>query len=66
MAKEQSNFDTSTLSCTGVIAGWSARHHWWVVGASALAIFLAVFVLFTVETKTRGDGDGPGDRVPQR
>ena len=51
----------STLSFTGRIAGWSARHRWWVVGGSALGIFLAVVVLFTVETKTRNDGDGPGE-----
>ena len=61
MAKELSNFDSSTLSFTGRIAGWSARHRWWVVGGSALVVFLAVFVLFTVETKTRDDGDGPGE-----
>ena len=61
MAIEQSNIDSSTLSFTGRIAGWSARHRWWVVGGSALAVFLAVFVLFTVETKTRDDGDGPGE-----
>ena len=39
---ERSTLDTSTLSFTGRIAAWSARHRWWVVAASVMMLVLAV------------------------
>ena len=39
------------LSFTGRIARWSARHKWWVLAASVLALVMAMFVSGTVETK---------------
>ena len=41
---ERSTLDTSTLSFTGRIAAWSARHRWWVVAASVMMLVLAVLV----------------------
>ncbi len=53
--------NTSGLSFTGRIAGWSAAHRWWVVSASVLVMVLAVFVLNTVEVRLfEGDG-GEGE-----
>ena len=49
------------LFFTGRIAGWSARHRWWVLGATVVVIALAIFVLATVETKERPDDDGVGE-----
>ena len=52
--------ESSTLSFTGRIAGWSARHRWWVVAASVLVIVLAMFASNTIETKELeylGDGE---------
>ena len=49
------------LSFTGRIARWSARHRWWVIGASALVIALAIFLLGAVETKERPDEEGAGE-----
>ncbi len=40
------------ISFTGRIANWSARHRWWVIGASLMVVVLAFFVLNAVETKT--------------
>ncbi|PKB82490.1 MAG: hypothetical protein BZY88_04320 [SAR202 cluster bacterium Io17-Chloro-G9] len=48
------------MSFTGRIAGWSARHRWWVIAASILVIFLAIFTANTVETKLL-DYDGEGE-----
>ena len=48
------------LSFTGRIANWSARHRWWVVGASVVFIILAMFILNTVETKEL-DYNGEGE-----
>ena len=50
------------LSFTGRIANWSALHRWWVVGASAMFIVLAMFILNTVETKIL-DYVGEGEAV---
>ena len=52
---------TAGLSFTGRIAGWSARHRWWVLVASFIVILLAVFVLSSIETKERPDDDGVGE-----
>ncbi len=57
---QESQTDGIGLSFTGRIAGWSARHRWWVVGASALFIVLAMFILNTVETKEL-DYNGEGE-----
>ena len=56
----QPTVDGSKLSFTGRIAGWSARHRWWVVAASVLAVVLAMFILNTVETKEL-DYNGEGE-----
>ena len=56
-ASDSSNLETLHLTFTGKIAGWSARHRWWVVAASIMVIILAIGVLNTVETKLY-DGDG--------
>ena len=54
--------DTVTLSFTGRIAAWSARHRWWVVAASVLIVVSAMLVSSTVETKLLdGDEGGVGD-----
>ena len=39
--------DTVTLSFTGRIAAWSARHRWWVVAASVMVLVLAVLASST-------------------
>ena len=52
--------DGPTLAFTGRIAGWSARHRWWVVGAAAIFIVLAMFIGNSVETKTI-DYNGEGN-----
>ena len=48
-------YDTVTLSFTGRIANWSARHRWWVVAASVMIVVSAMFVSSTVETKLLDD-----------
>ena len=53
--------DISTLSFTGRIANWSARHRWWVVAASIMTIVMAMVVMNTVETKLLDDEGGVGD-----
>ena len=56
------NSDTLTLSATGRIAAWSAKHRWWVVAASVMTIVMAMVVMNTVETKLLdGDEGGVGD-----
>ena len=57
---QESQTDGNSLSFTGRIAGWSARHRWWVVAASVMVIFLAIFTLNTVEMKVL-DYEGEGD-----
>ena len=52
---DERNSDTLTLSFTGRIAAWSARHRWWVVTASVLVLVAAIFVSSTVETKLLDD-----------
>ena len=57
---QESQTDVTSLSFTGRIASWSARHRWWVIAASVLVIVLAMFVTNTIETKTLdyyGEGD---------
>ena len=54
---ERSTPDTSTLSFTGRIAAWSARHRWWVVAASVMMLVLAVLVSSTAETKLLDDDE---------
>ena len=50
-----------TLSFTARIAGWSARHRWPVLAASAVVIFLAVVAMIAVGTDTRDDDEGVGE-----
>ena len=57
---QESHSDGISLSFTGRIAGWSARHRWWVVAASIMVIFLAMFAANTVEMETL-DYEGEGD-----
>ena len=49
--------DTSTLSFTGRIARWSARHRWWVIAASVMMLVLAVLASSTFEVKLLDDND---------
>ena len=59
---DQPTVEGSSLTFTGRIASWSARHRWWVIAASVLVIVLAMFVMNTMETKTldyNGEGDCP-------
>ena len=59
---QESNTDGISLSFTGRIASWSARHRWWVIAASVLVLVLAVFVSSSVETKLLDDNElGEGD-----
>ena len=62
---QEANADGAGLSFTGRIAGWSARHRWWVIAASVLVIFLAMFALNTVEMKVL-DYNGEGESVRGR
>ena len=57
---QESHSEGISLSFTGRIAGWSARHRWWVVAASVMVIFLAMFMLNTVEMKVL-DYNGEGE-----
>ena len=51
-----------SLTFTGRIASWSARHRWWVIAASVLVLVLAMFASGTVETKLLDDNElGEGD-----
>ena len=52
--------DGVSLTFTGRIASWSARHRWWVIAASALVVVLAVFIMSSVEMRTL-DYNGEGD-----
>ena len=54
---DERNSDSLTPSFTGRIAGWSARHRWWVVAASVLVLVAAIFVSGTVETKLLDDSE---------
>ena len=59
------------VSFTGRIAGWSARHRWWVVAASIMVVFLAMFAANTVSMNTldyQGEGESAiaGELVEQR
>ena len=59
---QESHSDGISLSFTGRIAGWSARHRWWVVAATVLVLVMAVFVSSTVETKLLDDNElGEGE-----
>ena len=62
---QESHSDGISLSFTGRIAGWSARHRWWVVTASVMVILLAMFALNTVEMKIL-DYNGEGESVRGR
>ena len=50
-------YDTVSLSFTGRIAAWSARHRWWVVAASVMMLVLAVVASSTFEAKLLDDND---------
>ena len=53
--------DRSRLTFTARIAGWSARHRWWVLAFSLAVIVFAVFVMVSVGSELRDDGDGVGE-----
>ena len=57
---QKSDSDGIGISFTGRIAGWSARHRWWVIAASIMVIALAMFAANTVEMQTL-DYEGEGD-----
>ena len=61
-ASQQSDSVNTGLTFTGRIANWSARHRWWVVGASVLVLVLAMFISSTVEMQIL-DYDGEGESV---
>ena len=50
-------YDTVTLSFTGRIAAWSARHRWWVVAASVMMLVLAVLASSIFDVKLLDDND---------
>ena len=52
-----STLDTSSLSFTGRIARWSARHRWWVVAASMMMLVLAVLASSTFKVELLDDND---------
>jgi uncharacterized membrane protein YdfJ with MMPL/SSD domain len=50
------------LSPTARVAGWSARHRWWVVLAAVMTLVLAGFASSTFETQIlSNDGGGVGE-----
>ena len=49
------------LSFTAQIAGWSAKHRWWVMAASTAGLILLILGMAVVGTETRGDGEGVGE-----
>ena len=51
----------NNLSFTARIAGWSARHRWWVLAGSALVISLLVAAMILVGTELRDDDEGVGE-----
>ena len=55
-----STLETSTLSFTGRIANWSARHRWWVVAASVMMLVLAVVASSTFKVNLLDDLQRPG------
>ena len=57
---DQPSVDPPSLSFTGRIAGWSARHRWRVVAASVLVVVLAMVASNVLETQTleyQGEGE---------
>ena len=58
---ESTATDTVGLSFTGRIAGWSARHRWWVVAASVMLVVLAVVASRTFEVELLDDFNGEGE-----
>jgi uncharacterized membrane protein YdfJ with MMPL/SSD domain len=57
----QQELDTSGMSFTGRIAGWSAKRRWRVILASILLLASAFYVLSKVETKMYDGDGGEGD-----
>ena len=49
--------DPRSLSFTGRIANWSARHRWWVVAASLMMLVLAVLASSTFKVKLLDDNE---------
>ena len=58
---QQGTANGLALSFTARIAGWSTRHRWRVLAASAVFIFLAVVVMIAIGTETRDDDEGVGE-----
>ena len=54
---DEKNSDSPTLSFTGRIANWSARHRWWVLAASVMMLVLAVLASSTFQVKLLDDND---------
>ena len=52
----------TNLSATARLAAWSARHKWWVVGLTILAVVMAMAVSSAVAPKLLYDNDGGLDK----
>ncbi len=59
--ERESKADTTGRSFTGRIAGWSARHRWWVLGAAMAVLIMAVVIPGAFETKMYDGDGGEGD-----
>ena len=57
----QMNANGSKLSYTARIAYWSARHRWWVVGASLALVVVSMVIIIGLGTDTRDDDEAPGE-----
>ena len=49
------------LSFTGRIAGWSARHRWWVLAATVLTLIAAIVASALYEPQIQDDDLGVGE-----
>ncbi|MEE8519066.1 MAG: MMPL family transporter, partial [Dehalococcoidia bacterium] len=49
--------DGRKLTATARVAQWSARHRWWVLGATVLTLVAAIYASATIEPQIL-DGDG--------
>ena len=48
------------IAFTGRIATWSARHSWWILGASAAVVVISMAIIIGVGTDTRDDDEALG------
>ena len=58
---EQDVVETSSLSFTGKTANWSARHRWWVVGASFAVLVTAIVMSGMYSPQILDDDGGEGE-----